>query len=142
MPPERVLIIDDDDTLALAMQVRLRAAAFDPVRADRGREGLEIARADPPACIVLDLRMPGMDGYEVLQELKGDSRTETIPVVVVSANVQDESRRRVLDGGAARFVGKPYDAAYLIRTIRDVVAGRTTEAGTDGRDGQCKAVAG
>lgn len=125
MDRKRVLIIDDDDSLALALRVRLEAAGLAVSRADGGIHGLAIAFEEHPDCITLDLRMPGMDGHEVLGRLRTNPSTARTPVVVVSANVQDEARRRSREAGATHFVGKPYNAAQLLELIRQTIAEHT-----------------
>ena len=85
--------------------------------------GLECASREPrPDVIVLDVRMPEMDGFEVNARLKRDPRTRDIPVIFLSANVQDTARRTALAEGAFSYLKKPYDALEVIRTIRDASA--------------------
>lgn len=120
---DRVLLIDDEIHLSEALAIRLRALGFDVDTASGGMSGLECASREPrPDVIVLDLRMPEMDGFEVNARLKRDPRTRNIPVIFLSANVQDTARRTALAEGAFSYLKKPYDALEVIRTIRDASA--------------------
>lgn len=120
---DRVLLIDDEIHLSEVLAIRLRTLGFDVDTASGGMIGLERAAREPrPDVIVLDVRMPEMDGFEVNERLKGDPRTRDIPVIFLSANVQDTARRTALAGGAFSYLKKPYDALEVIRTIRDAAA--------------------
>ncbi|GJM17837.1 MAG: response regulator [Phycisphaeraceae bacterium] len=117
MQPNHVLVIDDEVALGRALRIRLEAAGYRVTHEARGDTGVESAQCDPPDCVVLDLRMPGMDGFEVLAILRSQPATRETPIFVVSANVQDEARQRALDAGATAFVGKPYNAPLLLEAI-------------------------
>ncbi len=120
---DRVLLIDDEIHLSEVLAIRLRALGFDVDTASGGMSGLECASREPrPDVIVLDVRMPEMDGFEVNARLKRDPRTRDIPVIFLSANVQDTARRTALAEGAFSYLKKPYDALEVIRTIRDASA--------------------
>lgn len=100
---------------------RLSDAGFDVRTADNGRSGIEVAQEWQPQAIVLDIRMPGMDGFEVNRALKDDQRTRDTPVIFLSANVQDTARETALAAGAFAFLTKPYDAAKVIEAVRGAV---------------------
>ncbi|MEZ6244069.1 MAG: response regulator [Phycisphaerales bacterium] len=118
---ERVLVIEDEELVATALLSRLTAMGYEVEWADRAALGLERLRAWAPACVLLDLRMPEMDGFEVLRRLRLENLPGTPPVIVVSANYQEGARRQALDLGAAAFVGKPYKASDLLREVRRVI---------------------
>lgn len=116
---ERVLLIDDEIHLSEVLAIRLRTLGFDVDTATAGSLGLERAMNEPrPDVIILDVRMPEMDGFEVNDRLKADPRTAGIPVIFLSANVQDTTRKRAMAGGAYAYIGKPYDPLEVIRNIR------------------------
>ncbi len=117
----RVLLVDDDPTLVRALQIRLSAAGYDVVMANNGQAGLEAAMAQRPDAIVLDVRMPVLDGLETLDELKRDTSTQDIPVVMLSASIVDQ--QRALDKGARFFLHKPYDARTIISAIENSLSG-------------------
>ncbi|QDT12142.1 response regulator transcription factor [Stieleria marina] len=113
--PKRILLIDDDHDILKATAMRLGSVGYDTVSNSNGAMGLKIAKSCIPDAIVLDLRMPGMTGLDVLRELKSSSEAAAIPIVVVSASLIDQ--QAALDGGANYFVKKPYNGAQLIEVI-------------------------
>ena len=92
-----VLVIDDERGIADALAIRLRAAGFEVRTAASGARGLESARESRPDAIVLDVRMPELDGFELHALLKREPSLVGVPVVFLSANVQDSERQRALD---------------------------------------------
>jgi DNA-binding response OmpR family regulator len=117
----RVLLVDDDRDVLRGLGIRLRAAGYEVPTAEDGVSGLASALANPPDAIVLDLRMPRMDGMTMLRHLRKDVATRGIPVVVVSANAMERSRTRALDLGAQFFLEKPYEPNSLIGAIEAVI---------------------
>ncbi len=116
-----ILLIDDSRDILESLTIRLAAAGHKVMSTANSRDGLEMARDQSPSAIVLDLRMPGMDGFEVLAALRADPRTSETPVIVLSANVRDQSRDRASALGAACFMEKPYRADKLLSALRGVV---------------------
>lgn len=112
-----VLIVDDDREIVRALGLRLGRAGFHPIMAYDGQEGLDAALRDSPDAIVLDLRMPVMDGYAMLERLQKSVHTASIPAVILSADAADRSRLKALRGGATYFVEKPYKAEDLIQAL-------------------------
>lgn len=122
MPPERVLVIEDEAPLAAALRLRLEAAGFEAETASTAEEGLEFVRRAAPRCVILDLRMRGMGGFGFLRAVREDVNLRGIPVVVVSASLQDDVERDALELGARACFNKPFDNASLLQTIRRLVA--------------------
>lgn len=126
----RVLIVEDDpDTVGL-LSSTMRQIGFTPLVASDGYEALALARRYRPDLILLDLRLPGMDGYESLTHLKRDAVTQTIPIIAISAHVShvEEERNRLVALGAASFVPKPFSVEDLLAEVEvalQPVAGRT-----------------
>jgi PAS domain S-box-containing protein len=120
-----ILVVDDDrDTTGLVQEV-LGRAGFTVRIANNGFEALAVARQEQPGLILLDLKMPGLDGYEVLKRLKRYRATQAIPVVVVTGSVTDEEikRQKVLALGAAQFLTKPFAIDDFVEEIRRVLTG-------------------
>ena len=115
--PDRVLIVDDERTLARVIGIRFSAAGFEVDTAFSGESGIASATAKRPAAIVLDVRMPDLTGFEVLERLRSDPRTASIPVVFLSANVQDSARAAAMAAGAVAYLTKPYDPAEVIEVV-------------------------
>ena len=117
----KILAIDDnrDNLMALRAVVADRLPGSRLLTALNGPQGLELARAENPVVILLDIVMPGMDGYAVCRELKNDERLQTIPVLFLTALKTDrDSRIKALEAGAEGFLSKPLDEFELIAQIR------------------------
>jgi len=118
----RILLVDDDRDVARAASIRLQAAGYDVLVAHDGKEGLATAVEEHPDAIVLDLRMPVMDGHTVLRKLHERRDTDSIPVVVLSASMIEQSKARALDYGARYFLEKPYEPRRLLEVVQAAVA--------------------
>lgn len=113
-----VLVIDDDSGITKALSIRLGANGFRVSCSSKGISGLEAAKQDPPDIIVLDIRMPDIDGFEVHSCLKANPALSHIPVVLLSANLQETARTRAAEAGVTRLISKPYDAGALIDVLK------------------------
>ena len=118
---ERVLIIDDERFIAQALMLRLRAAGYDVRWAGDGASGLAAVAEWRPGVIVLDIRMPDMDGFEVNRRLRARPEHEGIPVIFLSANVQEAARQAALAAGAHAFLTKPYESKDVLAAIRSAL---------------------
>ena len=116
-PGERVLVVEDDDEAFDALSAYLQSAGYVPVRARTGEEAIKLARVIRPRAITLDLVLPGMEGWQVLRELKADAETSDLPVIIVS---MVENRELALAFGADDYFVKPVDWPRLLRRIADI----------------------
>lgn len=112
-----VLVIEDDAPLRRMITRFLGAAGYDICEAADGAAGLAIAREQRPDLVLLDLMMPGLDGWQVLQRLKGEAETAGLPVIVLTASVGASLSERALRLGAARYLVKPLDTRILVQTV-------------------------
>jgi DNA-binding response OmpR family regulator len=117
----RVLVIDDEAPIRLLCRVNLEAEQMEVAEAADGRSGLEQAREDPPDVILLDVMMPGLDGWQVAEELLADERTRTIPIVFLTARAEVRDRARGLDLGGVDYVTKPFNPVELAPLVRDLL---------------------
>ena len=124
----RILIVDDQHDLAGIMADMLSDAGYATRTADNGHDALADIPADPPDLLLLDVHMPGMDGYEVAAMLKADPSTATIPIIMVSAMDGRGSRLIGLESGAEDYLSKPVDPAELIARIRNLLLLRDRSA--------------
>lgn len=118
-----VLVVDDDqDTLSLLRDV-LRASDFSVRTVKRGQRALSVARNLSPSLVLLDLKLVDVEGYTVLKQLKSDSKTRDIPVIVMTGSevINDARRQKVLALGADRFIAKPFSVESLIGEIETVM---------------------
>ena len=118
MKRNKILIIDDDHHIANGARVRLSAAGYDTIVAHDGPEGIEAAMQAQPDAVVLDVRMPTMDGLAAMDRLRQDPATNRIPVVMLSASIVDE--KAALNAGARFFIRKPFSGDTLIEAINYV----------------------
>jgi CheY-like chemotaxis protein len=127
----RVLVIEDSQVIQRLIEVCLRPAGFEVEMRSDGPSGLEAALEMDADVIVLDVGLPGMDGWEVLSHLRSDVRTEETKVLVLTAHAQDQTRARAEDSGASAFLTKPFRPDELRRIVNnlagpslEIVAGR------------------
>ena len=119
--PSTVLIADDHDDNRELMQILLSAAGYAVHEARNGNECLVLAREHLPDLIVMDLSMPGLDGYGVLRELKADQLTLEIPCMAVTAHA-DLDRGQALKTGFNAYVSKPFSSEDLLETVASLLA--------------------
>ncbi|HEY6567035.1 MAG TPA: response regulator [Actinomycetota bacterium] len=114
----RVLLVDDDPVIVRLLEVNFRLGGFDVEGANRGEEALEKARATKPDAIVLDVMMPGLDGYQVCARLREDPDLAAVPVIFLTARAQEDDVARGYALGVIEYVTKPFDPEALVATVR------------------------
>jgi two-component system response regulator PrrA len=129
----RVLIVEDDPDLLVILRVNLSAAGLDPMLAGDGRTAIDRVVKEHPDVVVLDVMLPGVDGWQVLEELH--ALGDPAPVVVCSAKKNVEDRSRAAELGAVAYVVKPFDIDLLVDSVLDAVRRRGGEAGRLGEPG-------
>jgi DNA-binding response OmpR family regulator len=117
----RVLVIDDEAPIRLLCRVNLEAEGIEVLEAADGPSGLEKARSETPDVILLDVMMPGLDGWRVAEELLDDQRTESIPIVFLTARAELRDRARGLDLGGVDYVTKPFNPTELASLVRGLL---------------------
>ena len=119
-----ILVADDDPVIVRLLQVNFKLEGYDVETAAHGEEALQKARDLRPALILLDVMMPGVDGWEVARRLKQEDSTKDIPVFFLSARAQEEDRRRGLELGVTDYVTKPFDPGELVGLVQRTLAER------------------
>jgi DNA-binding response OmpR family regulator len=117
----RVLVIDDEPPIRLLCRVNLEAEGMTVLEAADGPSGLEVATAEQPDVILLDVMMPGLDGWSVAERLLEDDRTSDIPIVFLTARAEFRDRARGLDIGGVEYITKPFNPIELAPTVRDLL---------------------
>lgn len=113
----RVLVVDDESIIGVILRHAFDAKGHETVVARDGRTGIEMARAERPDAIVLDLMMPGMNGYDVLSALRDTAQLDGIPVVVLTAVTLSSDRERCLSEGADAVITKPFDPRDVAEAV-------------------------
>ena len=117
----RVLVIDDEPPIRLLCRVNLEADGMQVLEASDGPTGLEKARNEEPDVILLDVMMPGLDGWQVAEALLDDRRTSSIPIVFLTARAEVRDRARGLDLGGIDYVTKPFNPIELAPQVRELI---------------------
>ncbi len=116
-----ILVADDDDDILLLVTTRLRRDGFNVVSASSGDQALAVAREHRPALAVLDIGMPGLDGLEVLEQIRTDESLSGMLVLLLTAKAQESDVRRGYDSGADAYVKKPFSPAELSTQVRELL---------------------
>jgi DNA-binding response OmpR family regulator len=122
-----ILVADDDPDIRDIVSFRLERAGYETVQASDGEEALRLARERPPALCILDVMMPRVNGFEVVRELRGDPSTGNIPVLMLTASVQDRDVARGFETGADDYLKKPFNASELLARVAALLR-RTSSA--------------
>ncbi|MEX0674723.1 MAG: response regulator [Gaiellaceae bacterium] len=117
----RVLVIDDEPPIRLLCRVNLEAEGMEVLEAADGPSGLAKAKSRRPDVILLDVMMPGLDGWRVAEELLDDPTTQEIPIVFLTARAEFRDRARGLDIGGVDYVTKPFNPVELAPLVRDLL---------------------
>lgn len=117
MSQDTILLIDDDFNICTIVEISL-SRQFKVLVAESGLQGIELAKWEKPSLILLDVRMPGMDGIATLNALKEDARTRDIPVVFMSATVQTDEIEAYKKLDIAGIISKPFDPLHLPNLVR------------------------
>ena len=118
----RALVIDDEPPIRLLCRDNREVDGIDVLEATNGLTGVEFARAERPDVIILDVMMPGLDGWHVAERLLDDERTKAIPIIFLTARAELRDRVRGLDAGGVDYLTKPFNPVDLARLIRELLA--------------------
>jgi DNA-binding response OmpR family regulator len=117
----RVLVIDDEQPIRAVCSVNLTASGMEVLEAEDGERGLDLARREQPDLILLDVMMPGVNGWDVARRLAADASTRDIPVVFLTARAEASDRRHARHLGGVGYIVKPFDPVELGELIEDVL---------------------
>ncbi|MDR2443563.1 MAG: response regulator [Deltaproteobacteria bacterium] len=123
----RILIVDDDQMIHKLLGAILQKAGFECLDAMTGAEGLEIATEQSPELIILDIMMPGMNGFDVMRALKSNPATANIPVIFLSGKFHNREKSQARELGAADFMEKPFERNELLARIKTYLTLRRQE---------------
>ena len=118
----RVLIVDDSPTETYKLSQMLSKHGFEVLTAESGEKGIELARAEKPDVVLMDIVMPGLNGFQATRQLTTDAATSSIPVIIVTTKDQETDRLWGKRQGAKGYLTKPVDDTTLVNTIQSVLA--------------------
>jgi CheY-like chemotaxis protein len=118
-----ILVVDDEPDVRLLIRIILEREGHEVNEAADGEEAMELAERVDPDVILLDIRMPGVDGWEVLERLKESGRLSKTAVVMISAHSTPTVAQEAIDLGCRAFITKPFRAQDVTATVEDVLAG-------------------
>jgi two-component system alkaline phosphatase synthesis response regulator PhoP len=121
MPTRTILVVDDEPGIVAIARDYLDRAGFRVITAGDGTSALRLARAEQPSLLVLDLMLPGMDGLDVTRALREDPATRKLPIIMLTARVEEADRLIGLELGADDYVTKPFSPRELVARVRAVL---------------------
>jgi diguanylate cyclase (GGDEF)-like protein len=114
----KILIVDDSATIRAGIATAVRAMKFEPLMAEDGERALELFATERPALVLLDVNMPGIDGYETARQIRAASPEEWVPIIFLSANEYDQNLERAIECGGDDYLVKPVSSVVLSAKIR------------------------
>ena len=119
-----ILVVDDEQDIVELVKYRLEQAGYDVATASDGKQGLKLAREMAPDLAVLDVMMPQLDGYEVTEKIRSDKKISAMPVILLTARVQEQDVQRGFDAGADDYIKKPFSPKELRSRVQAVLGRR------------------
>jgi CheY-like chemotaxis protein len=119
----KVLLVEDNEESRDGLSRHLRRKGYEVLLAVDGRQGLDVARAEAPDLILMDMSLPALDGWEATRQLKADPRTRHIPVIALTAHAMAGDREKALAAGCDEYDAKPVEFARLLEKIRALLGG-------------------
>jgi DNA-binding response OmpR family regulator len=119
---KRILIVEDDPSVLRATSYILEKEGYDVITAQNGLEGLKKAREDNPDLLILDVMLPGIDGFEICHNLRGEPETADLPILMFSAKGQESDKATGMKMGANDYLTKPVDRIVLLDKVAELLA--------------------
>jgi DNA-binding response OmpR family regulator len=121
------MIVDDDPMVTRLVRINLELENFEVVEAWDGKTALEAIKGNPPDLLLLDVMMPQMDGWEILRKVRSDPNRKDLPIVLLTAKVQDEDIAKGWEMGADGYIVKPFNPVNLADSLREVLSATLEE---------------
>ena len=118
---KKILIVDDEPEMLEMVQFRLEKNGYTVFTATTGEECIKKAQDEQPDVILLDILLPDLSGYEVSKRIKANEFTKNIPIIMVTAFIGDDAKKKGLEQGAQYFISKPFDPEELLSEIKNIV---------------------
>jgi len=127
MTKEKILVVDDEEDILELVDHTLSKDGFKVIRASAGEQGLRLARTDKPSAVILDLMLPGMDGFSVARLMKSDPETMHVPIIMLTAKGEEPDIVIGLEMGADDYITKPFSPRVLLARVKAVLRRNTKE---------------
>ena len=121
MAGELILIVEDNEKNRKLMRDVLAFKGYRLVEADTGEDGVRLAREQHPDLILMDIQLPGIDGIQALQQIRGDANTERIPVMAVTASAMTHDRQKIMAAGFDAYQTKPLNVKLFMEAVRELL---------------------
>ncbi|OGN90399.1 MAG: hypothetical protein A2Z70_00885 [Chloroflexi bacterium RBG_13_48_17] len=119
--PKKILIVEDDPSFSRAINHIILKEGYDVITASNGLAGLRMAKDENPDLLILDVMLPGLDGFEICSQLRQNPQTEKLPIIMLSAKGQEIDKTTGLKVGANEYLTKPIDRALLLEKISSLL---------------------
>lgn len=130
---KKILVVDDDEKIRLFVKIILEKRGYEVVCVSSGLAAFQVLYEDRPDLILLDVMMPGMNGYEVLKKLKADDSTREIPVIMLTALGMGEDFQKAVSNGVDWYIVKPFNSRQLISRVEFLLTGKKEEVSGEGK---------
>ena len=118
---KKILVVDDELDIVSMLKMRLEASGYEVITASDGNTGYNLARSTPLSLMILDLMLPGMDGYKICGLLKKDTRFAKIPIIIFTARAQKSDQDLGFEVGADAYMTKPFEPQELLAKIKELL---------------------
>ena len=122
---KKILIVEDDPSFSRAINHMIGKEGYDVITASNGMTGLRMAKEEKPDLLILDVMLPGLDGFEICSRLRGETQTAKLPIIMLSAKGQDTDKTTGLKVGANEYLTKPVDRAVLLEKLTSLLPKET-----------------
>ena len=119
--PKKILIVEDDPSFSRAINHIIEKEGYDVITASNGMAGLRMAKEESPDLMILDVMLPGLDGFEICSQLRQNPETENLPIIMLSAKGQEIDKTTGLKVGANEYLTKPVDRALLLEKVSSLL---------------------
>jgi CheY-like chemotaxis protein len=126
MAGELILIVEDNDKNRKLVRDVLTFKGYTTIETETGEEGIRLAQERRPSLVLMDIRLPGIDGIEALRRLRAEQTTRGIPVMALTASVMSEDRQKIMDAGFDAYQGKPIEVTDFVAAVAELLERRRT----------------
>jgi two-component system cell cycle response regulator DivK len=126
MAGELILIVEDNDKNRKLVRDVLTFKGYAVIESETGEEGIRLAQERRPSLVLMDIRLPGIDGIEALRQLRAEPTTRGIPVMAMTASVMSEDRQKIMDAGFDAYQGKPIEVNDFVAAVAQLLERRRT----------------